>query len=365
MAHLELKNINKIYPNGVQAVFDFNLDIQDREFIVLVGPSGCGKSTTLRMIAGLESISTGDMILNGVRINDKAPADRDIAMIFQDYALYGNMTVYENMGFSLMVRKENTDKMHDAILATSKIVELESQLNRMPKNLSGGQRQRVALGRSIVRSAEVFLMDEPLSNLDAKLRLQTRKEIVQLHNRLKATIVYVTHDQIEAMTMATRIVVMNHGYVQQIGTPFDVYNTPENMFVASFIGTPPMNLIHGRLEKGMFISQAGSFALTKDQIALTKAYEGKPIVFGIRPESLSLDLADKELYPNAQMHAKIDISELLGATTTLKFYLGNESKHTVASVDSRHEVHMHDNVTFAVKMDKGHFFDPETEKRIR
>ena len=243
MASLKLVNINKIYPNGAHAVHDFNLDIKDGEFIVMVGPSGCGKSTTLRMIAGLESISSGDLILDGERVNKLAPVDRDVAMVFQNYALYYNMSVHDNIGISLKIKHEQKNTIHNSILETSKKFDLVDYLNRLPANLSGGQRQRVALCRTVVRNPRVFLMDEPLSNLDAKLREKTRSEIVSLQRELKTTTIYVTHDQIEAMTMADRIVIMNNGYIMQVGTPTELYDKPDNLFVAGFIGTPNMNFI--------------------------------------------------------------------------------------------------------------------------
>src|SRR5690554_2874628 len=253
MATLKFKDINKIYPNGVQAVFDFNLNIRDCEFIVLVGPSGCGKSRTLRMVAGLEEITSGELYIDDLLVNDVAPKDRNIAMVFQSYALYPHMSVYDNMAFGLKIRKMPKNEIDKRVKEAAEILGLLPYLDRKPRALSGGQRQRVALGRAIVRDAKVFLMDEPLSNLDAKLRVQTRGELIKLHDSLKTTTLYVTHDQIEAMTMATRIVVMKDGYIQQVGTPKDIYDYPNNVFVGGFIGTPPMNFIEGRVtEKGYF-----------------------------------------------------------------------------------------------------------------
>ena len=238
---MSLKNVEKIYPNGVQAVHDFNLEVESGEFIVLVGPSGCGKSTTLRMIAGLEEISSGTMMMDGKVVNDLAPKDRDIAMVFQNYALYSHMTVYHNMAFSMVLRRENSDLIHERVMWAADLLGLTPYLNRRPANLSGGQRQRVALGRAIVRDPKIFLLDEPLSNLDAKLRNSMRKELKTLQNRLQATMIYVTHDQIEALTLADRIVILKDGWVQQVGTPYEVYHDPANLFVASFMGLPPMN----------------------------------------------------------------------------------------------------------------------------
>ena len=252
MAELSLQHVDKIYDNNVQAVFDFNLDVKDKEFIVFVGPSGCGKSTTLRMIAGLEEISAGDFYIDGKRMNDVEPKDRDIAMVFQSYALYPHMSVYENMAFGLKLRKFSKEEIDKRVHEAARILEIEPYLDRKPKALSGGQRQRVALGRAIVRNAKVFLMDEPLSNLDAKLRVQMRSEIIQLHERIGATTIYVTHDQTEAMTMADRIVVMKGGYIQQIGTPKEIYNNPANLFVAGFLGAPATNFIKGVYKNGFF-----------------------------------------------------------------------------------------------------------------
>ncbi|MDF2698620.1 MAG: transporter related protein [Haloplasmataceae bacterium] len=370
MADLILSGVNKIYPNGVQAVFDFCLDIKDGEFIVLVGPSGCGKSTTLRMIAGLEGISSGDLILDGVKINDKAPSNRDITMVFQDYALYGNMTVYENMGFSLTVRKEKSDKIHDAVMDISKIIGLNDYLNRLPARLSGGQRQRVALGRSIVRNAKVFLMDEPLSNLDAQLRQQTRKEIVVLHNKLNATIVYVTHDQVEAMTMATRIVVMNNGYVQQVGTPFEVYNNPDNMFVGGFIGTPPMNFLQGTIKGNYFIvlDEKETEVLVKLEIPNSKLnelteYNNKAVALGFRAEHLFIENEKLSLHKESAIKGIVDVAELLGSEILVKVCVGKNK--FIAKINSNNEVYNGQSIILALDMNKVHFFDIDTLIRIR
>jgi len=338
MATLQLKNINKIYDNNVQAVFDFNLTISDKEFIVLVGPSGCGKSTTLRMIAGLEDISTGELYINESLANDKAPKDRDIAMVFQSYALYPHMSVYENMAFGLRLKKLPKEEIDRRVHESAKILEIEQFLDRKPKALSGGQRQRVALGRAIVRNAKVFLMDEPLSNLDAKLRVQMRSEIIKLHERLGATTVYVTHDQTEAMTMATRIVVMKDGYIQQIGTPKQIYNTPANMFVANFVVVPKM--FHDGL----------------------KNYEGKEVVLGIRPEDIHYEGIVAETFPDTPFDFNVEVSELLGHEFILHGQFG--SQKLLAKVASRVDVKAHDTIKLAMDVSKLHFFDKDTTKTL-
>ncbi len=286
MADLSLQHIDKVYDNNVQAVFDFNLDVKDGELIVLVGPSGCGKSTTLRMVAGLEDITKGHLYLDGKDITQTPAKDRDMAMVFQNYALYGHMTIYENMAFSLTLRKENPNVIHKKVLAAAEILGLTSQLNKKPAQLSGGQRQRVAMGRSIVRSPKVFLFDEPLSNLDAKLRGATRREILLLHKRLKATMLYVTHDQTEALTLADRIVCMSMGYVQQVGTPLELYDSPANLFVASFIGLPPMNLFDVKVMGDELEGKGFKVPLTAEEKQLLGPYQGKEIVLGVRPEDV-------------------------------------------------------------------------------
>ena len=287
MATLKFVNINKIYDSKVQAVFDFNLDVKDKEFIVFVGPSGCGKSTTLRMVAGLEEITSGELYINDRLVNDIAPKDRDIAMVFQSYALYPHMTVFDNMAFGLKLRKIPKEEIEKRVNEAAAILGLEPYLNRRPKALSGGQRQRVALGRAIVRSPKVFLMDEPLSNLDAKLRVQMRSEIAKIHEKVGATTIYVTHDQTEAMTMATRIVIMKDGHIQQIGSPKEVYNFPANIFVGGFIGSPAMNFVTGRYIDGKFVIEADKtqrrieVELTDELRANIQGYEGEEVVFGI------------------------------------------------------------------------------------
>ncbi len=364
MINMRLVDVNKIYPNGVHAVHDFNIEIEDGEFIVFVGPSGCGKSTTLRMIAGLEEISSGDLYLAGRRINDLAPKERDVAMVFQSYALYPHMTVYHNMAFSLLIRRISTDEIHEKVMKAAEILDLKEYLTRKPRELSGGQRQRVALGRAIVRDPEVFLMDEPLSNLDAKLRVQMRTELIKLHRSMRATTIYVTHDQTEAMTMANRIVVMSMGYVQQIGTPKQVYNYPDNMFVAGFIGTPPMNFLEGRIEGNHFAFGDEQLMLTEKQIEkLHKSgYNGKKVLFGIRPEDVHIEGPVKSMYPNSSTKVRVEVSELLGKDIIVYTTIGN--KKFLGSFDSRFDLNIDDEIDFYFNMQKAHFFDYETKKRI-
>ena len=362
MATLSLRNVDKIYDNNVQAVFGFTLDIQDKEFIVFVGPSGCGKSTTLRMIAGLEDISAGELYIDDQLMNDVAPKDRNIAMVFQSYALYPHMTVYENMAFGLRLRKVPKDIIDQKVKDAAEKLGLTPYLQRKPKALSGGQRQRVALGRAIVRDAKVFLMDEPLSNLDAKLRVQMRSELIRLHNSLATTTIYVTHDQIEAMTMASRIVVMKDGYIQQVGAPKEIYDNPINVFVAGFIGTPSMNFVHGMVSEDgvfttpdghkLFVPQAKLEAVKKDGLI------GKDIIFGIRPE----DIYDDEDHIQASknvVNITVDVAELLGATTNIHFDMNNS--HVCAAVAARADIHIGDTLKLAIDMEKCHFFDPETQ----
>ncbi|MCR5231822.1 MAG: sn-glycerol-3-phosphate ABC transporter ATP-binding protein UgpC [Acholeplasmatales bacterium] len=363
MATLSLKNINKIYDNNVQAVFDFNLDIKDKEFIVFVGPSGCGKSTTLRMIAGLESISSGELYIDDELMNDVAPKDRNIAMVFQSYALYPHMTVYNNMAFGLKLKKVPKDEIARRVQNAAEILGLIPYLKRKPKALSGGQRQRVALGRAIVRDAKVFLMDEPLSNLDAKLRVQMRTELIRLHESLETTTIYVTHDQIEAMTMASRIVVMKDGHIQQVGAPKEIYDNPVNLFVAGFIGTPPMNFIKGYInEEGIFVTQDGfNLVVPKKQFDSIKEQEfvGKDIILGVRPEEL---YSDNEHLNNEEnvLEVKVDVSELLGATTNVHFFI-NDCKIT-ASIAGAPKLHGGDTFKVYFDLTKCHIFDPETTK---
>lgn len=362
---LILKNVNKIYPNGVQAVFDFNIEVEHGEFIVLAGPSGCGKSTTLRMIAGLEEISSGDLIINGKRVNDVAPRDRDIAMVFQNYALYPNMTVYQNLAFSLMIRKYDTDEIHVRVMEAAEILGLVPYLNRLPKQLSGGQRQRVAVGRSIVRRPVCYLLDEPLSNLDAKLRGSMRKELSLLHHRLGTTFVYVTHDQIEALTLASRIVVMANGYVQQIATPKEMFDNPANLFVATFIGTPPMNLFNGVVtEDGYFDHTATGYkfkiADNNFQTLKNNGYVGQEIVMAIRPEYLYVDAASLAQFPD-HFEFNADYSEMLGSYNLVYGDLGGEA--VIAKIDDRDGL-FEGNVKCTFDMSKAHYYDKVTTNQI-
>ncbi|TCP29301.1 carbohydrate ABC transporter ATP-binding protein (CUT1 family) [Scopulibacillus darangshiensis] len=365
MAGITMKSIDKRYDNNALAVDNFNLDIKDKEFIVFVGPSGCGKSTTLRMIAGLEEITDGELYIGEKIVNNVSPKDRDIAMVFQNYALYPHMNVYDNMAFGLKLRKFKKEEIKKRVNDAARILGLEQFLDRKPKALSGGQRQRVALGRAIVRDPQVFLMDEPLSNLDAKLRVQMRAEISKLHQRLQTTTIYVTHDQTEAMTMATRIVVMKDGIIQQVGTPKEVYDLPENVFVGGFIGSPAMNFLQAKLGDN-YVNVAdiklhvpeGKMKMLRDQ-----GYVGEEIILGIRPE----DIHDEPVFIDASegstFTATIDVAELMGAETFL--YSMISGQEFIARVDSRNDVQNGQNLTLAFDMNKAHFFDVETEKRIR
>lgn len=381
MSKVTLKNVFKIYPGEkgkeVTAVRDFNIEIADREFVVFVGPSGCGKSTTLRMIAGLEEITSGDINIGDKRVNNVPPKDRDIAMVFQNYALYPHMTVYENMAFGLKLRKFPKTEIQKRVNDAANILGLEQLLDRKPKALSGGQRQRVAVGRAIVRQPKVFLFDEPLSNLDAKMRVQMRTEIIKLHQRLQATMIYVTHDQVEAMTMGTRIVVMDavlnpetglkEGIVQQIDAPLKLYNEPANMFVAGFLGSPPMNFLRGNIRKEgdhMIFkeSQGGTVTLKLGSRPAAEAYLGKEVILGVRPEDCELVLPGKPPSENS-FQAVVDIVEPMGAETY--FYL-QTGAHTVisrshAAVDQREAGHR---LLFEIDATRVHLFDPATGARI-
>lgn len=365
MASLQLKNIYKTYPGGFTAVKDFNLDIEDKEFVILVGPSGCGKSTTLRMIAGLEEISDGELYIGDKLVNDVAPKDRDIAMVFQNYALYPHMTVFENMAFGLKLRKVPKDEIKRKVHEAAQILDIEHLLDRKPKALSGGQRQRVALGRAIVREPKVFLMDEPLSNLDAKLRVQMRTEIGKLHKRLQTTFIYVTHDQTEAMTMGSRIVVMKDGIVQQVDSPANLYTNPCNVFVAGFIGSPQMNMLTAKLE----LRDDGAYLINdnmniklpegKGKRPELQEYNGKEILVGIRPEDIHDEEAFLSSMADSTVSVSVELTEMMGAETFLYLKLG-ETQMT-ARVNPRTNAQHGDNIKVAFDTNKLHLFDKDTE----
>ena len=368
MGTLSFKNINKVYPNGFHAVKDFNLEVADKEFIIFVGPSGCGKTTTLRMVAGLEEISSGELSIDGRVVNDVEPKDRDIAMVFQNYALYPHMTVYDNMAFGLKLRKVPKAEIDKMVHEAAKILDLEPLLDRKPKALSGGQRQRVAMGRAIVRNPRVFLMDEPLSNLDAKLRGQMRIELSKLHQRLGTTIIYVTHDQVEAMTLGTRIVVMNAGIVQQVDTPQALYDTPNNLFVAGFIGSPQMNFLDAvvSVEGDKAVLDLGESKITlsgdKAKKLIDGGYDGKTVVMGIRPEDVYDDEAVIAANPGTTIESTVRVYELLGAEVYLYFdYAG---ANFTARVKPTTTARTGDTVKLALEPTKIHVFDKETEMAI-
>ncbi|QEN05452.1 sn-glycerol-3-phosphate ABC transporter ATP-binding protein UgpC [Thiospirochaeta perfilievii] len=363
MAEVKLKDIVKVYDGGVKAVDNVNIDIKDEEFVVLVGPSGCGKSTTLRMIAGLEDITDGELTIDGKRMNEEAPKDRDIAMVFQNYALYPHMTVRDNMAFGLKIRKYAKEEIESRVAEAAGILEIEELLDRKPKALSGGQRQRVAVGRAIVRKPKVFLFDEPLSNLDAKLRVQMRTEISALHTRLQATMIYVTHDQIEAMTMGDKIVVMKGGVIQQIGSPLSLYNEPINQFVASFIGSPAMNTVRAKVreENGKVIVDEGGFVVTvpADKEEVMRTYVGKDVLMGIRPEDSAVDTSATQA---AYIKGTIEVVEPLGDETIL--YVSTADHQIVCKVEPTSIVKVGEELTLTPNVDKIKFFDIETEKSI-
>ena len=375
MVELNLKNIYKKYPNSEHySVEDFNLEIQDKEFIVFVGPSGCGKSTTLRMIAGLEDITEGECSIDGRVVNDVAPKDRDIAMVFQNYALYPHMTVYDNMAFGLKLRKYSKDDIDKRVQEAAEILGLKEFLERKPADLSGGQRQRVAMGRAIVRDAKVFLMDEPLSNLDAKLRVSMRAEIAKIHRRIGATTIYVTHDQTEAMTLADRIVIMSAtknpsgtgtiGRVEQVGTPQELYKHPVNKFVAGFIGSPAMNFINVTLQGDEIVTDGVKLKVPEGilKVLKEKGYEGKELIFGIRPEDINTEPAFLETFPNSVVHATISVSELLGSESHLYCQVGKNE--FIAKVDARDYLQTGAGIDLGFDLNKAHFFDKETEKTV-
>ena len=370
MSSVTMKGIYKKYAGGVTAVSDFNLDVEDKEFIILVGPSGCGKSTTLRMIAGLEEITLGELYIDGKLVNDVAPKERDIAMVFQNYALYPHMTVFENMAFGLRLRKMPKDEIKRRVDEAAQILEIEHLLDRKPAALSGGQRQRVALGRAIVRNPKVFLLDEPLSNLDAKLRTAMRSELAKLHQKLATTFIYVTHDQTEAMTMGTRIVVMKDGFVQQVAAPQQLYENPANLFVATFIGTPQMNTGEGELvdENGttwLVFGDNCRVALpeSKGRKPEVLAYAGKKVIFGIRPNDIHDEEAMIAQFPNQVIESEVDMTELLGADTNLYLTNGDISLTAVVPTGSS-SCKMGDHIKLCIDTKKIHLFDYDTEKTI-
>ena len=351
MAYLSIKDVNKIYPNGAHAVKDFNLEVDEHDFVVILGPSGCGKSTMLRMISGLEEITSGEMVLEDKKINQLSPKDRDIAMVFQNYALYGHMSVYDNIGFSLLVRKKNRRTVHEKVMKAASIVEIsDEQLKRKPSQLSGGQRQRVALGRTIAREAKLFLMDEPLSNLDAKLRGDMRVEIIELWRKYNQTIIYVSHDQIEAMTMATKIVLMNNGVIEQVGSPNYIYNHPDTLFVATFLGTPQINLIPGSIEKGIFKNEC--FSIHLDQY---KEVTNPSVLLGIRSENLFVVDQDETF------EMEIDFIEFLGAKSIIHGVLGQ----TNVAVNTKEDLANQTTCKVKLNVDKISLFDVATSKVIR
>ena len=358
MAYLTLKNVNKIYPNGFHAVHDFCLEAEKGEFIVFVGPSGCGKSTTLRMIAGLEDISKGEFLINGELANHKGPREREVAMVFQSYALYPNMSVYDNLAFGLSLQGVDDDVIDERVQKTAKILGLTDYLDRMPRALSGGQRQRVAVGRSIIRKVGIFLMDEPLSNLDAKQRVTMRTEIIQIHRETGATTIYVTHDQTEAMTMADRIVVMKDGYVQQVGTPHDLYFHPVNVFVAGFIGEPPMNFVRGTVQDGALMFGNVKLDLSR-KLPNPAEWEGKELVFGFRPEAIQLGETENAYH----IPCDVELTEMLGDSTNVYITVGEE--HAILKVDSHDTPETGADLTFSIPYESVYLFDGKTECVLR
>ena len=375
MASLSLKHIYKKYPGGVVAVSDFNLEIKDKEFLVLVGPSGCGKSTTLRMIAGLEEISEGELYIGDTLVNDIVPKDRDIAMVFQNYALYPHMTVYENMAFGLKLRKTPKEEIKRRVEEAARILDISHLLDRKPKALSGGQKQRVALGRAIVRQPKVFLLDEPLSNLDAKLRASMRTELTKLHKRLETTFIYVTHDQVEAMTMASRIVVMKDGLIQQVDTPQNLYDLPCNLFVAGFIGTPQMNFITAKLIKrdnDLYLTFGDStikLPADKANNPALKEYIDQDVVMGVRPECVMEDEAHLEALKDSTITTNVEVTELMGSEIYLYLsFNGQEDatggKNIIARVSARSKARAGDTIKVAFDTERMHIFDKDTERCI-
>ncbi|MGN0998034.1 MAG: ABC transporter ATP-binding protein [Faecousia sp.] len=358
MAYLTLKGLNKIYPNGFHAVHDFNLEIERGEFIVFVGSSGCGKSTTLRMIAGLENISSGELLIDGVYANDKGPREREIAMVFQSYALYPQMSVYDNLAFGLTLQGIDEDIIDEKVKNVARILGLTDYLDRMPRALSGGQRQRVAVGRAIIRKVGIFLMDEPLSNLDAKQRVTMRAEIAQIHRQTGATTIYVTHDQVEAMTLADRIVIMKDGYIQQVGTPYELYFKPANLFVAGFIGEPPMNFIRAAVQGGC-ISVGGQALDIRPNLGSRAAeYEGREVYFGFRPEAIVLGEQENAYV----LDATVELTEMLGDNTNV--YINIADTNAILKVNPHEAPQMDEKIRFSIPLGSAYLFDGETEKVI-
>jgi multiple sugar transport system ATP-binding protein len=366
MAQVSLKSVTKVFPGNVVAVDDVTLEVKDKEFVVLVGPSGCGKSTTLRMIAGLEEITKGEIFIGNRLVNDVPPKDRDIAMVFQNYALYPHMTVYKNMAFGLKLRRFPKAEIDKRVREAAEILSIGNLLDRKPKALSGGQRQRVAVGRAIVRKPQVFLFDEPLSNLDAKLRVQMRTEISKLHTQLQSTMIYVTHDQVEAMTMGDIIVVLKDGIVQQIDDPLSLYNKPNNRFVAGFIGSPPMNFMDGTIQKegSVLYCNEGNIKvkIPADIASAVEPYTGKEIVFGIRPEDIYDPAVTQPIGEPARIEAKVEIVEPMGSE--LYVYLTTGKTPFIARVDAHVQAEIDTMKPLAINMKKCHFFDKQTEKAI-
>ena len=365
MAHVVLKDLVKKFSEEVIAVNSVNLDIEDKEFIVLVGPSGCGKTTTLRMVAGLEDISSGEIRIGERLVNDVPPKDRNIAMVFQNYALYPHMTVFKNMAFSLKLRRTPKAEIEQRVKAAADILGIGELLERKPKQLSGGQRQRVAVGRAIVRDPEVFLFDEPLSNLDAKLRVNMRAELIKLHERLDATMIYVTHDQVEAMTMGDRIVVMRNGFIQQVGSPMEVYNQPQNQFVAGFIGSPPMNFLEGVLVRdngSIQVDVKGSrLTVPADRANQVEGYVNQPVIFGIRPEDVVPAGSVEGLFSEA-LTATVEVLEPLGAEIILE--MSCKGENFTARMEPTLQARMHDEIQVSFNMERAHLFDAKTEQTI-
>ncbi len=366
MARVLLKSVKKIYPGNIIAVDNASLEVKDKEFVVLVGPSGCGKSTTLRMVAGLEEISEGEVFIGDMLVNNVSPKDRDIAMVFQNYALYPHMTVYRNMAFGLQLRKYPKSEIDVRVREAAAILGITQLLDRKPKALSGGQRQRVALGRAIVRRPKAFLFDEPLSNLDAKLRVQMRTEIIKLHLRLQATMIYVTHDQIEAMTMGDRIVVMKDGLIQQVADPITLYEKPANKFVAEFIGNPPMNFLGGTLVRNVgalyFKEKNCSVRVPEEMSAKLLKYENKKVIFGIRPEDIYDKLFVGDASPDTTITTTVDVVEPIGSEIYL--HLSTGSQTLTARVDAHDKAQVNQKLDVVFNMSKAHFFDPDTEEVV-